>query len=84
MLLASAFMVPLYFMKIPYIEQQKSNKNLWPWNDKSFDWNWILTRNLVLLVINLLITFPLTMVILLIANNWESRIMFDNDNLPNW
>ena len=84
MLSASGFMIPLYLMKLPIIEKQKSTQNQWPWDDKSFNWNWLISKNLFLLVINLSITFPITMVILLMINNWEVRFMFDNENLPDW
>ena len=84
MLSASGFMIPLYLMKLPIVEKQKSTQNQWPWDDKSFNWNWLISKNLFLLVINLSITFPITMVILLMINNWEVRFMFDNENLPDW
>lgn len=72
----------IYHIEHPFFERYKINRDPWPWNKDRAEWNELLWKSLKLVGLNVLIIYPLVVLINLAKDNWEVKMAFEVEKLP--
>lgn len=82
LLVTNGAMWIIYHIEHPFFERYKINHDPWPWYENRTEWDDLLWKSIKLVAVNACIIVPLINLVNLMVNDWEVKMSFEVEELP--
>jgi sterol desaturase/sphingolipid hydroxylase (fatty acid hydroxylase superfamily) len=83
-LITNVVMWAIYHSEVPFFERYKITNDPWPWNENKEEWNKLVKKSILLVAFNNLVSLPLALMAMVYINNFEVKLSFAVEDLPDW
>lgn len=83
-LITNVVMWAIYHIELPFFERYKITNDPWPWVENRKEWNKLVKKSILLVGFNNLVSLPLALLAIIVANGYEVKMSFAMEDLPDW